>query len=78
MHLILRDANGQRAEALLLTMTQDVMRVVLRGGDETIEYRRAGPFWAGDDGTRVFIEAMLAAAEVQPVGDRGLTLAAGN
>jgi hypothetical protein len=78
MHLILRDANGQRAEALLLTMTPDVMRVVLPGCDETIEYCRAGPFWAGDDGSRVFIEALLPTAAVQPAGNRGLTLSAGN
>jgi hypothetical protein len=78
MYLILRNANGQRAEALLLAMTADVMRVVVSGCDETIEYRRAGPFWVGDDGARVFIEAMLAAAAVQPAGDRGRTLSAGN
>ena len=76
MHLILRYANGQRAEALLLTMTANAMRVVLHCWNETVEYRRVSGRWVGDDGTKVSIEAMLPAAALEPAGDRGLTLAA--
>jgi hypothetical protein len=77
MHLILRYTNGHRADALLLTMTPDTMRVVLHRRNDTVEYRRISDRWAGDDGSRVSIEAMLAAAAVRPAGYRGLTLSAG-
>jgi hypothetical protein len=77
MHLILRFANGHRADALLLTMTSDVMRVIPHRRNETVEYRQIAGRWVGDDGTRVSIEAMLPAAAVQSVGHGGLTLSAG-
>jgi hypothetical protein len=77
MHVILRYANGHRADALLLTMTLDAMRVVLHGSEETIEFHLVGGRWVGDDGTNVSIEAMLPAGAVQRAGDRGLTLVAG-
>jgi hypothetical protein len=59
MYLILRYANGRRAEALLLTFAADSMRVILRQGDETIGFRLASGRWVGDDGSRVTIEAMV-------------------
>jgi hypothetical protein len=77
MHLILRFANGHRADALLLTMTSDAMRVIPHRRNDTVEYRQVAGRWIGDDGTRVTIEAMVPATAVQPAGDRGLTLSAG-
>jgi hypothetical protein len=77
MHLILRYNNGRTADALLLTMTADVMRVILRLANDTVEFRRLDGHWCGDDGTQVTIEAMLPAGAVQAAGNRGLTLAAG-
>jgi len=77
MHLIIRYGNGRRADALLLTMTADHMRLVLHGRDETIEYHRVNDRWIGDDGTRVAIEAMLPAGAIEAVGHGGLTLSAG-
>jgi hypothetical protein len=59
-------------------MTPDTMRVVLHSRNDTIEYHRISNRWAGDDGSRVSIDAMLPTAAVQPVGARGLTLAAGS
>ena len=77
MHLILRYANGRRADALLLTMTGDAMRVVLRRRHDTVEFHRVASRWLGDDGSRVSIEAMLPAGRVEAVAPRGLTLSAG-
>ncbi len=78
MHLILRYANGHRAEALLLTMTAEAMRVVRHRQHDTVEYRCVHGRWVGDDGMRVTIEAMLPAGAIQSVGEDGLTLTAGN
>ena len=77
MHLILRFANGRRAEALLLRMTETAMRLVVHGREETIEYTRVNSRWLGDDGSRVSIEAMIPAGIVEAVSPRGLTLSAG-
>jgi hypothetical protein len=59
MHLILRFANGRRADALLLAANEDSMRLVVHRRADTVEYRRAASHWDGDDGTRVSIEAVL-------------------
>jgi hypothetical protein len=77
MHLILRYSNGRRAEALLLSMTSETMRVILHRRDETLEFRLVAGRWIGDDGTRVSVEAMIPAGIVETAGDRGLTLRAG-
>jgi hypothetical protein len=77
MHLILRYSNGRRAEALLLSMTSETMRVILHRRDETLEFRLVGGRWIGDDGTRVSVEAMIPAGIVEAAGDCGLTLRAG-
>ena len=76
MHLILRYANGHRTDALALVMTTEMMRVVMRRSNETIEFRRISDRWVGDNGTRVSIDAIVSAA-LQPAANRGLTLAAG-
>jgi hypothetical protein len=78
MHLILRYANGHRAEALLLTMTAEAMRVVRHRSNDTVEYRNVAGRWVGDDGTRVSIDAMFPATALESIGHRGLTLAAGD
>ena len=75
MHLIIRFANGRRAEALLLTMTDDTLRVIMRAREETIEYRRVSDRWEGDDGSNVAIEALM---PVMPaVAERPRTFTAG-
>jgi len=59
MHLILRYMNGQRADALLLSSGNGVMRVVVRGKNETLEFKLASQLWTGEDGERVCIEAIM-------------------
>jgi len=76
MHLILRFADGHRAEALLLAKTANTMRVVLHGLNETVEFRNQSGLWVGDDGMRVTIEAMIPAVAVQLAGDQPLARAA--
>ena len=77
MYLILRYANGRRAEALLLTFAADSMRVVLRHGNETIGFRLASRRWVGDDGSRVTIEAMVPIQGMTASISRGRALSAG-
>lgn len=62
MHLILRYSDGQRADALLLRSSNGVMRVVLRDRNETLEFTLNNQLWTGEDGRRVFIEAVVAVA----------------
>ena len=60
MHLILRYPNGHRADALLLTREDDLMRVVLRGRNETLELDSSTAAGSTRTARRVSIEAMLA------------------
>jgi hypothetical protein len=59
MDLILRYPNGRRAEALLLLRGEGVMRVVLRGRNETIELRLISGRWLTEAGERVSLEPIL-------------------
>ena len=60
MHLILRYPNGKRADALLLSSGDGIMRVVVRDWNETLEFRLVSKLWTGETGEHVCIEAMLA------------------
>ncbi len=59
MHLILRYPNGRRVEALVLLRGERVMRVAVRGRNETLEFRLVSNRWISEDGQRVSIEAVL-------------------
>jgi len=60
MHLILRYANGRRADTLLLRRDEATMRVILRGRNETVELTFISGRWFTEDGQAVSIEAMTA------------------
>jgi len=59
MHLILRYPNGRRVDALLLMRTDTLMRVILRGQNETLELKKVKGSWVAEDQQRVAIEAIL-------------------
>jgi hypothetical protein len=59
MHLILQYSNGWRADALLLMLAGDKMRVALRGLNETVELQQICGRWLNEDGEPVSIEAIL-------------------
>jgi hypothetical protein len=60
MRLIFQYPNGRRLDALLLMHAEDVMRVVVRGRNETLEFRLVSDRWLNEDGECVIIEAILA------------------
>ena len=74
MHLILYYPNGQRVDALALTLGPDSIRAVVRGRNETLEFQRIEDYLLGENGERIAIEAIIA-AETAAVGRR--TRAAG-
>ena len=59
MGAIIIDANGLRMDAVLLAAGNDRIRVVLRGGRDTIELRREGDDWVSEDGFTVEFEAWI-------------------
>jgi hypothetical protein len=74
MHLILRYLDGTRTDALLLSFHNNVMRVVVRGRNETQELEFVYDRWVDEEGQRICLEAMLAGSyEVgnNPGAERG-------
>jgi hypothetical protein len=59
MGAIIIDANGLRMDAVLLAAGNDRMRVVLRGGRDTIELHREGEQWISEDGLAYEFEAWI-------------------
>lgn len=77
MHLILRYANGRRADALLLMLSADRMRLILHECNETLEYYRMSDRWVSEDGMRISIEAIVPATAEWLAGAPALALSAG-
>ncbi len=69
MLLILRYQNGMRVNAILLTASHDLMRVVIPNCTDTIEFRLKKRRWISDEGCVAEIEAAAWAA-----APSGLTL----
>jgi hypothetical protein len=59
MGAIIIDANGLRMDAVLLAAGNDRIRVVLRGGRDTIELRREGEQWISENGLKIEFEAWI-------------------
>jgi len=47
--MIIRFNNGQASAAILLSKTESVMRVALRGSDDTMELRQIHGVWVSED-----------------------------
>lgn len=63
MLLILRYQNGMRVNAILLTASHDVIRVVIPNCTDTIEFRLKKRRWISDEGCIAEIEAAAWTAE---------------
>jgi hypothetical protein len=61
MHTILLYTNGRRAEGIILSASEDIMRVVVKRSADTVELRRAGGVWTSENGSRIEFEALLIA-----------------
>jgi hypothetical protein len=60
MYTILRYANGQRVDGLILSASPDLIRVIMRRQGETAELRRVFGEWTAEDGSSVELESMVA------------------
>ena len=58
MLMIFVDEAGVRTEAILLSADKTSLRVVARGGDDTMELRRINGAWETEAGKRLEIEAV--------------------
>ena len=60
MHLILIYPGGRNVDALLVSATQDLMRVVIRGRADTSEFNLIEGRWTSESGVPIELGAMLA------------------
>ena len=56
MHTILLYPNGRRADGIILSASDHIMRVVVRRSGDTVELRNVDGVWTSDDGSRVEFE----------------------
>ncbi len=65
MHLILSYSDGRLAEAIVLAVSADRMRVCIPGSDDTIELSAAHGRWMSETGELVEIESMVADSDLE-------------
>lgn len=59
MKMAIHDDDGVRSEAVLLAASDDRLRVVIQGRDDTEEWTNVGGAWRNERGGMVAIEAAL-------------------
>jgi hypothetical protein len=81
MHTILQYPNGRRADGIILSASQHIMRVVVRRSADTVELRRVGGVWTSEDGSPIELELLAIVGEAGFDADvfeaKPLTLTAG-
>jgi hypothetical protein len=83
MHTILLYPNGRRADGIILSASQDMMRVVVKRSADTVELRHVDGVWTSDEGSRIEFELLMVAGNTgwHGGGDfeaKPLTLTAGS
>lgn len=73
MHTILLYPNGRRAEGIILSVSEDTMRVVVKRSSDTIELRRVGSGWTSEDGSRIEFELLAIAGNTVAAKPRTFT-----
>ncbi len=66
MHMTLRYSNGRMADCILLAANHNTMRIVVRGGNETVELRLSGENWVSETGEQVEIVFVAACSPTIP------------
>ena len=59
MHTILSYPDGRYVEALLLSATKDLLRVIIPGGRDASEFKLIKGHWTSEKGVRVEVGALL-------------------
>ena len=62
MHTIVIYPDGRYMEALLLSATQDLLRVIVRGRGDAFEFKRVQDRWVSEKGVQIEVGALLAEA----------------
>jgi hypothetical protein len=75
MHMIIRYPTGRRAEALLLSASENRMRIVLRRLNETREVRLISGHWTDESGDQIEIEAIVPDGLAEAPARRTMTAA---
>jgi hypothetical protein len=70
--------NGVRAEAIVLAVSPDRMRIAERGRADTVELNLQDGCWRDERGKRIEIEALIAIDESALAGLAPRTLSAGS
>jgi hypothetical protein len=63
MHTILLYQNGRRADGIILSASQDIMRVVVKRSADTVELRRVGGVWTYENGSPIEFELLAIAGK---------------
>ncbi len=63
MQMIVRYGTGRMEDCVLLAANHDVMRIVVRRRNETMELRRNGTDWVSENGDSLQIESVIAIGE---------------
>jgi hypothetical protein len=64
MHMMVVYENGSRADAVVLAVGENRMRVVLRGSRDTVELRLLKEQWMTEEGDAIDIEALVAGERI--------------
>ena len=63
MSILVTLASNRTAEAVMLAVHENSMRIVLPGAEDTVELTRANGVWFAEDNTPVSLEALLTDGE---------------
>jgi hypothetical protein len=56
VRMLIRYSNGSKLNAILLARTETLMRVVLQGDDDTVEFQQINGIWVSEDGHAVDVD----------------------
>ncbi len=75
MYTLLTYETGRRTEALVMSATQDRLRVIVPNRNETLELRLQNGVWVAENGERVEIDAIISDARDARPAERVMTAA---
>ncbi len=61
MHTILLYPNGRRVNGIILSASEDIMRVAVQRRADIVELRRVGGVWISENGSSIQFEALVIA-----------------
>ncbi len=68
MQMIVRYPSGRLADCVLLAANNELMRIVVRRRNETLELRLSGEDWISEKGELIEIASLVTSREMQGAG----------